>query len=36
MAIRQGGTRVRVICDGTLWTVSGQAVSVTAPAFADQ
>lgn len=32
----QGGTRVRVICDGTLWTVSGQAVSVTAPAFADQ
>lgn len=32
----QGGTRVRFICDGTLWTVSGFAVSVTAPAFADQ
>jgi len=31
-----GGTRVRLICDGTLWTVSGFAVSVTAPAFADQ
>lgn len=31
-----GGTRVRVICDGTLWTVAGFAVSVTAPAFADQ
>lgn len=32
----QGGTVVRLICDGTLWTVSGFAVSVTAPAFADQ
>lgn len=32
----QGGTVVRVICDGTLWTVSGFAVSATAPAFADQ
>jgi len=32
----QGGTRVRVICDGTNWVVSGFAVSVTAPAFADQ
>ena len=32
----QGGTRVRVICDGTLWTVSGFAVSATAPSFADQ
>ena len=31
-----GGTRVRFICDGTLWTVSGFAVSTTAPAFADQ
>lgn len=31
-----GGTRVRVICDGTNWVVSGQAVSTTAPAFADQ
>lgn len=34
--IPQGGTRVRVICDGTNWIVSGFAVSVTAPAFADQ
>jgi hypothetical protein len=32
----QGGTRVRVICDGTLWTVVGTAVSATAPTFADQ
>lgn len=32
----QGGTVVRLICDGTLWTVSGFAVSVTAPTFADQ
>lgn len=31
-----GGTRVRFICDGTLWTVSGFAVSTTAPTFADQ
>lgn len=31
-----GGTCVRLICDGTLWTVSGFAVSATAPAFADQ
>jgi hypothetical protein len=32
----QPGTRVRVICDGTLWCVSGFAVSTTAPTFADQ
>lgn len=32
----QGNTVVRVICDGTLWTVCGQAVSTTAPTFADQ
>jgi hypothetical protein len=32
----QGGTRVRLICDGTLWTVNGFAVSATAPTFADQ
>lgn len=32
----EGGTTVRFICDGTLWTVSGFAVSATAPAFADQ
>lgn len=32
----QGGTRVRVICDGTNWIVSGFAMSATAPAFADQ
>lgn len=30
------GTRVKFICDGTLWNVSGFAVSATAPAFADQ
>jgi hypothetical protein len=30
------GTRVRFICDGTTWTVSGFAVSATAPTFADQ
>jgi len=32
----EGGTRVRVTCNGTLWTVSGFAVSATAPTFADQ
>lgn len=32
----QGGTRVRFVCDGTTWTVSGFVVSATAPAFADQ
>lgn len=32
----QGGTRVRFVCDGTLWCVSGSAVSTTAPTFADQ
>jgi hypothetical protein len=32
----QGGTMVRVICDGTLWCVYGRAVSTTAPTFADQ
>lgn len=32
----QGGTRVRLICDGTLWCVSGFAMSTTAPSFADQ
>lgn len=31
-----GGTRIRFICDGTNWTVSGFAVSATAPSFADQ
>lgn len=32
-----GGTRIRFDChDGVLWTVSGFAVSATAPAFADQ
>lgn len=31
-----GGTRIKFICDGTLWTVSGLAVSTTAPAFANQ
>lgn len=32
----QGGTRIRMICDGTLWTVYGTVVSTTAPTFADQ
>ena len=30
------GTRVKFVCDGTNWTVSGIVVSATAPAFADQ
>jgi hypothetical protein len=30
------GTRVRFICDGTNWNVSGFAVSATVPAFSDQ
>lgn len=30
------GTRVRVICDGTNWYLSGQVVGATAPTFADQ
>jgi hypothetical protein len=34
--VPEGGTRVRVVCDGTLWVVSGFAVSATAPTFADQ
>ena len=28
-----GGTRIRCVCDGTLWTISGFAVSTTVPAF---
>lgn len=32
----EGGTRIHFVCDGTLWTVSGFAVSATAPTFADQ
>ena len=32
----QPGTRVRFICDGTLWNIDGQVVSTTAPTFADQ
>jgi len=34
--VPEGGTVVRVVCNGTLWVVSGTAVSATAPAFADQ
>lgn len=30
------GTRVRMICDGTKWILSGHAVSATVPSFADQ
>ncbi|MEA1998248.1 MAG: hypothetical protein U9N61_02830 [Euryarchaeota archaeon] len=29
-------TRIRFICDGTLWNLSGMVVSATAPAFSDQ
>lgn len=32
----QGGTWLKFVCDGTLWTVTGTVNSVTAPAFADQ
>lgn len=32
----QGCTKVRFICDGTLWTVEGTVYSVTAPGFTDQ
>lgn len=31
----QAGTRVHVICDGTLWIVNGVVFSATAPTFAD-
>lgn len=34
--VPQGGTKVRLVSDGTLWNVDGIAVSATAPAFADQ
>ena len=30
------GTTIEVICDGTLWILSGHINSITAPAFADQ
>lgn len=30
------GTRVRAICDGTLWILTGSVVSATVPSFADQ
>lgn len=32
----QPGTRILLVCDGTLWTVCGTVVSATVPAFADQ
>ncbi len=32
----EGNTVIRCICDGTNWTVMGQAVSTTAPTFANQ
>lgn len=32
----QPGTRLRFICNGTTWNVSGQVVSTTAPTYADQ
>lgn len=31
----QAGTRVKLICDGTLWVVNGIVFSATAPTFAD-
>lgn len=34
--VPDAGTRVRFICNGTTWTVSGIVASATAPAFADQ
>lgn len=30
------GTRVKMVCDGTSWILSGQVVGATAPTFADQ
>lgn len=30
------GTRITALCDGTLWILSGFAVSATVPSFADQ
>lgn len=30
------GTRVKFVCDGTLWNVTGHVISATAPSFADQ
>lgn len=32
----QGGTWIKLICNGTTWTVTGVAISATAPTFADQ
>ena len=32
----QGGTVVKLVCDGTLWNVSGIVMSTVVPAFADQ
>jgi hypothetical protein len=32
----QPGTRIKFICDGTLWILSGLVCSTTAPTFADQ
>lgn len=32
----QGGTWIKVICNGTTWTVTGVAISATAPTFGDQ
>ena len=30
------GTRIKMICDGTLWILAGTVVSATVPSFADQ
>lgn len=34
--VPQGGTRVEMICDGTLWYINGLVCSATIPTFADQ
>jgi hypothetical protein len=34
--VPEGGTRIKFVCDGTLWIVSGFVASATAPVFDDQ
>ena len=36
ITLPNAGTRVRFICNGTTWNVSGTVVSATTPAFSDQ
>ena len=35
-ATPEGGTWIRLICDGLLWYINGVGVSATPPAYADQ